>query len=278
MSNIFLAHTNRADSCTLSNGSWVSTSTIARDNLKDGDIDKVARTSNALAASTRFAADLGANYSIRAIALVSHNLTAATATWQVKGGTVAPDASNVFASGQVFDSGVLNAKQLTFYGDTPSDWGAQYNVIYVRDAATVRYITVDITDTGNAAGYVQIGRLFIGGGFQPADNVEYGLQDGHEELSTFTRSKAGKRFYTRQTPRPRWVQFALPQLSVAEGDQVHEMDAALGITEEVLYVPDPADMVKTQRYGFLGNMRELSPLEYPFYNNRSKAYRIDQKL
>jgi len=85
-------------------------------------------------------------------------------------------------------------------------------------------------------------------------------------------------FYAKQTPRPRWVQFELQALNIAEGDQAHEMEAALGITEEILYVPDSANAAKTQRYGFLGNIRELAGLEYPFQDLRSKAFRIDQKL
>lgn len=277
MSNIVLAHTNRTDAGTLSNGSW--NALLPLNNLKDGNIDKVARSVGTSAASTMFALDMGANYPIWGVALVGHNITAAGTTWQVKGGTVAPNTSNVFTSGGVFDSTAIACQQLTFNWDTPADWGAQYNLIYALAAPqTVRYITVNITDTANAAGYVQVGRLFVGQGFQPAIGADFGLGDGHEELSTSVRADNGKRFFTKRTPRPRFVQLALSQLTLAEGDKVHELDALLGITDEVLYIPDPADAAKTQRYGFVGTMRELSLLEYPQYNKRTRAYVIDQKL
>lgn len=275
MSNIILCWNNRADAATLSNGSWTAGLPLA--NLKDGNIDKVARTSNALAASTLFAADLGAAYLLRAVALVNHNLST-TATVQVKAGTAAPDASNNFSTGQVYDSTALTAKQLTFVGDVPSDWGAQYNIIVPFNAITARYVTVTVVDTGNASGYVQIGRLFVANGLQPTVNPEYGLQDGRDDLSTFMRARSGKVFSQKISPRPRWVQFHLPYLSQAEGDQAHEIEAAVGLTDEILYVPDPSDLPKTQRYGFVGLMHELSVLEYPQFNGRGKAYRIDQKL
>lgn len=178
-----------------------------------------------------------------------------------------------------YDTGWINAQQLTFSGDTPANWGAQYNVIKAFDAISARYLTVEVSDTANSDGYVEIGRLFVGGGFQPAINAEQGsLKHGREDLSTVVRSQSGKRFYTRQTPLPRWVQFVMPGLTTAEGDQLHEMEAAVGITEEVLYVTDPADMAKSQRYGFLGQMRELSPMEYPLMDVASRAFQIDEKL
>lgn len=278
MSSLALAHTTRADAATFSNGSW-STS-LPLNNLKDPNIDKVARSTNALSTSTIFAADMGANYSICAVALVAHNCSTSGATWRVKGGTVAPNASNVFTTGQVFDSGVMNVRAMSFAYDIPSDWGAQYNLIYSFASQTVRYITVDIVDTANTAGYVQFGRLFVPGyQLQPGVNAEIGLQDVREELSTYSRSDSGKRFFTKRTPRPRGAIFKLPRLTASEVDIAHELDALIGITEEVLYIPDPADVAKTQRYGFLGTMKELSALEYQHIDGgRSKAYRIDQKM
>jgi hypothetical protein len=278
MSNILLAHTNRTDAGTLSNGTW--NGSLPLNNLKDGNIDKVARSANATAASTRFALDMGANFPVWAIALAATNISANGSTWQVKGGTAAPDSVNVFATGQVFNSTAIACRQLTFAWDTPADWGLQYNLIYALAAPqTVRYITVDIVDTANAAGFVQIGRLFVGTGFQPAVNPRKGWKSGREDLSTFTTADSGKKFFTKRLPRPRWEDLELFRLTAGEGDQVHEMDALLGITDEVLYVPDPADLAKSQRYGFLGTMRELSVLDAPYSDGgRSKAYRIDQKL
>jgi hypothetical protein len=276
MSNVLLCHTNRTDLATLSNGSWSATLPLA--NLKDGNVNKAARSTNALAASTIFAVDMGpVPFPIRAVALVNHNLTTA-ATWQVKGGTAAPDASNNFASGQVFDSGVMNVKQLTFNWDVPTNWGASYMALYAFNAQTVRYVTVTIADASNPAGYVQLGRLFIGTGFQPAVNFNRGAVDAWDDFSTMTRSKSGSPFFSKVQPRQRFAEFTLGMLSAAESTQVHEMDGFLGITDEILYVPDPADMAYSQRFGFLGTNRELTPLEYLRYPERSKAYRIEQKV
>jgi hypothetical protein len=178
-----------------------------------------------------------------------------------------------------FNSGFVNVKQLTFHGDTPSDWGAQYAAIAALPAAiSARYATVEIDDTANAAGHLDIGRLFVGGGLQPAYNASYGgFADEREDLSTVVANPNGKRFGTARR-RPRGVRFALQYTSQAEADRIHEMQAAVGTLDEVLYVPDPADAAHSQRYGFLGHLRQLSPIEYPFVLKRSIGFEIGEKL
>jgi hypothetical protein len=52
----------------------------------------------------------------------------------------------------------------------------------------------------------------------------------------------------------------------------------VGTLDEVLYVPDPADAAHSQRYGFLGHLRQLSPIEYPFVLKRSIAFELGEKL
>jgi hypothetical protein len=178
-----------------------------------------------------------------------------------------------------FNSGFIPVKQLTFHGDTPSDWGAQYAAIAALPAAiSARYATVEIDDTANAAGHLDIGRLFVGGGLQPAYNASYaGFADEREDLSTVVANPNGKRFGTARR-RPRGVRFSLQYTSQAEADRIHEMQAAVGTLDEVLYVPDPADAAHSQRYGFLGHLRQLSPIEYPFVLKRSIAFELGEKL
>lgn len=179
-----------------------------------------------------------------------------------------------------YDTGWQNALQMTFHGDTPTNWGEQYPLIATFDATTVRYGTVEIEDTANPDGYVELGQLFVAGGFQPGEerNAEYqGFGDGRTDLSTSVKSVGGQKYSTARR-RPRTVDFNFPILTQAEGDHLDEMMAEVGTTEDVLYVPDPADAAKSQRYGFLGTLRELTPLEYPFFDKRAMPLRLEQKL
>lgn len=176
-----------------------------------------------------------------------------------------------------YDSGGAIVKQMTFYGDTPSDWGARYNVMAAFAAITARYVTIDLYASGLP--YVQIGRLFIGGGFQPSQmNADRnGYQDSRRDLSAAEESLGGKLFTTARR-RKRRTEFRLPVLTEAEGDQLHEMLDLVGTTGEVVYIPDPADMAKSQRYGGLGRLPELTPLDYPFYSMRGTGLRWEEKI
>jgi hypothetical protein len=176
-----------------------------------------------------------------------------------------------------YDSGWVNALRFSFIGDTPTNWGEQYAVMFAFDAITARYGTLEINDTANTAGYVQAGRLFVGGGFQPTNNAEYGRQRGRNDLSSSVKSISGKKYSTARR-RPRTVDMRFPVLSVAEANHLDEMADAVGTTEEVFYVPDPADMELSQRQGFLAHMRELGALEDSFYENVATPYRLEEKL
>jgi hypothetical protein len=178
------------------------------------------------------------------------------------------------------NTGWLYAQQMTFGGDTPSDWGTQYAAIaMLADADLVaQYLTIEVDDTANAAGYLQLGRVFAGSGLQPAKNASFeGFSDGRDDLSSVLESPSGTRFDTARRRR-RVARFALKWLTQAEADRIHEMQAEVGTTDEVLYVPDPADLAKSQRYGFIGYLRTLGALDYPYPLTRAIPFEIAEKL
>lgn len=183
--------------------------------------------------------------------------------------TTGPDALG-------YDTGWLDALQMTFHGDTPANWGEQYPLIATFDPTTVRYGTVEIEDTANGDGYVELGQLFVAGGFTTETNPT-SLSDGRMDLSSSVKSVGGQKYSTARR-RPRKVDLGYAVLTEEEGERMDEMMAEIGTTEDVLYVPDPADPAHTQRWGFLGTLQELSPLEYPLFEHRATAVRIEQKL
>lgn len=274
MSNICLAYPNRLISgVTLSAGSWSAALPLA--NLLDRQITKPARSTDATLASTQFQADLGTARALRVFALCNHNLSS-TAQWRVSLGTSAGGT-------QVYAGAWVDVWQLTLEAGLVS-LGVQdvdylrwpYAAVQVLPAAlSARYITVEVDDTTNADGYVQIGRPFAGGAHQFAVNPEFGLQDGMQDLSTKARSESGA-LWTTHRRRLRSVNFMHSFLTLTEGDTLYEMQRHLGTVDELFYVPDPLDAQATQRYGFLGQIEELSPLEYPNFALRGMALRITE--
>ena len=72
------------------------------------------------------------------------------------------------------------------------------------------------------------------------------------------------------------TQVTLGALTLAEGDIVHEMQRVLGTVGRVVFIPDIADPAAIQRYGFIGQMRELAMLENPQYVRRGNAFSLEQ--
>lgn len=259
---------------TVTLGSWLAA--LPASNVGTSDITEVARSTDDATASTKFCVNLGASYALRAFALVNHNLSSA-AQWRILLGTTA-GASDVYAGSLAdwlsasFDSSMaaLGMQDAEYLRDgTPA-------IIVLPTTYSARYATVEISDTSNTDGYVQIGRFFAGGGFVPTYNATYGLQDGWVDLSTRDRSESGA-LWTTARRRLRKVQMVLEALSLDEGSTLHEMQRVLGTIDEVLYVPDLTDMAWSQRYGMLGTIEEMSELAYPFYRKRRLPLVITQK-
>jgi hypothetical protein len=178
-----------------------------------------------------------------------------------------------------YNSGWVDALQFTFNGDEPSAWGEQYDLLTVTSAdVTAGYATVEFDDLYNTAAYLDLGRLYAMGGLQPAYNVtRETVSDGREDLSSVSRTVTGRTLGT-QRARRRQAAFAFRWLDQDEANTWHEALDDLGLMGEVLYVPDPADAALSQRYGFLGELEQLGPIEYPYVNTRATAVRIKEKL
>lgn len=278
--NILIGWPNRGRTATLSGGSWTGLA-----NLNNSNYWQVARSSNAAAVNTKIAIDVGALYALRVVALGAHNLSA-SATWRIKLGTTA-GAADVYDSGNqavwamAFDiESFVWEDQFWWEGYTASDdyQGSPYLACWpLPNWYSARYVTIEITDTSNPAGYVEIGKLFVGGGFQPTLNASYGqLSESWLDESDLVRS-AGMDDLFVQRRRRRQVKFGLNHLSAgAEFQALYELQRRQGVSGEVLFVPDPSSIAECQRRGFIGRLTELSPIEYPYYNHRSIGISIKE--
>ena len=140
----------------------------------------------------------------------------------------------------------------------------------------MRYGTVEIEDTANPDGYVELGQLFVSDGFTTQTNPT-SLGDGRTDLSSSVKSVGGQKYSTARR-LPRKVDLGYSVLTEEEGERMDEMMAEIGTTEDVLYVSDPSNPAHIQRWSFLGTLQELSPLEYPLFEHRATVVRIEQKL
>lgn len=286
MSNVFLAHRNRADAAALSGGDW--TAGLPLDNLKGRDISLMARSTNALAASTQFVADLGALRTVRVVALIGSNCSV-DATYRVRVYADAGLTDLKHDSGTLdvwpawmYAAGVLEWEDPRFWDGRPLAEDIEHlssDVIYPLPIAAVgRYVKVEIIDAGNSDGYLEFGRLFVGDGWQPTYNMgRTGTTLPQEDLSSTTATPAGKEFHAERGVR-RSMRFELKWLSHGEGALVQDMQRTVKTVGEVLVVFDPSDLVNVKRTAFLGRLRQLGAREWPFPTVNAIPFEIQEIL
>lgn len=281
--NIILAFPNRADECTLSGGAWSATLPLA--NLKNRLISKVARSSDAALASTKFDAALTKTRGVRVAGLINHNLSL-DALVRLRGGddptfaVVAYDSGWVEAWPAIYPSATMEWEDDNWWtGKLSEEDRAGYTAthLFILPAIKLgRYWRVEIDDAANAAGYVQIGRLFLAAQWQPAWNHSYRDSIQFEDKSPVEEAIGGAEYFDKRT-KYRVTRCSLDWLSDDEGyARALEMQRRQGITEEVLLIYNPADTVHRIRHSYLGRLRGLSPIEHPYYNVRKLPVEIKE--
>lgn len=285
-SNLLIGTLNRLDSATLSGGSWQAT--LPLNNLKDRRLSKLARSTNDDAASTKFDLDFGQTRAIGVLALIAHNMSA-SATIRIYGDDAADFATPIYDSGvrDVWAAGIIPLELLEWeddnfwLGTVSQEAVAGFKAPYVfvlPSSQNLRYWRVEITDTANPSGYVQVGRVYIGSSWQPTIDRAYGASLGYEDTSAIEASLAGEEFFDVRRRR-RTHRFELSFMSQTEFlDRVLELQRLQGVTGEVLIVPDITDSANQAKVSFLGRLKTLNPVEQPFYNSWSCNVEIQEIL
>lgn len=286
MANITLAWNNRTDSGTLSGGSWLSTLPLT--NLQNRQVQKVARSNDALAASTQFTIDLGQARTIGVLALVVHNISV---TGQVRitasdtpGFTVTYYDSgwaDVWPSGMIPQS-LLEWEEDNFWlGTLSANARAGYQSPYIKlipSAPSLRYWKVEVSDTGNADGYVQIGRLFMASTWVPSVNYAYGAGLGYQDPTPIDVSLSGAEYFDVRS-RFRVFDFELQYILGTEAyAYALELQRLSGTSGEVLMVPDSDDAINQPARAFVGRLLQLGAITQPQPSEFSVKFQVKELL
>lgn len=284
MANVFIGFDNQADTAVLTQGSWSTGS--PRDNLKDYRVKKVARTTNALAASTTFRFALASPLHIAVLALANTNASPdATFRWRLF-------TDNTFTT-VAYDSGTLPVYPQGSAGWS-MPWGAanwwtsrptlgeiaryQRNIIHVLAPWQFgQYGDFQLTDTGNPDGYFQAGRLFVGQGFQPRRNASYGAALALKSRTTSSRAEDGTPSFNVKRPDLSMA-FGFDWLAEYEAQKLLDLQAIADLHGEVLMLWDHSDPAFQYRKSLLGRLAQLDPISHPQYATWRAAFQVEGAL
>lgn len=251
-------------------GSWESALPAA--NVLDAALAKVARSTDATTASTVLAIDLGAARNVRLAAVPASNVSTAgrikvtgysdsglttevvTTGWVDYWADAYAWGARPWGSPDLF-SPKLSAEDAAGY---PATWS------YLFDADVIaRYWQIEIDDTGNADGYIDVARVVLAPAWQGTLGAAIGGTSlAWQTRSRVLRSRAGVvNVDVRPPQRVASVAFRAVAINEAFANPF-EMARRQGLDGEVFLATDPDDTVHALRRSFLARLSALPTLTY----------------
>lgn len=224
MSNIALGSDDRAAAGSYSGGSWVAGLPLS--NLSEPEPTLIARSTDATVGSTQFVLDFGYDAPVELLVLGFLNATDA-ATVRMRLGPNADGSSaelDVALTAGDFGSYVSSVGRLLPYLHTTQ--------------VHVRYAFVEITDTANPDGYVDLSLFRAGPVFQPEFNVSNAnLEPVDPGVVSYAEDRTR---YVDRAPL-RWrLSGEFPALSESEAHgSASEMKRICGLTEPLIVMLNP---------------------------------------
>lgn len=286
---MMLAWPNRVDTAVLDGGGWAGSMPVTR--MQNRILALRARTLDDDPANTWFRAALAIDYPVRVVALAHHNLSVLS-RYRIRG------ASDSAFTSVLYDSDWLYAFEgMGPWGpaDTWLEWeddrfwlggpvaeqidGYRQTLIHILpERVNARYWRIDLDDVGNTAGFIEIGRAFFADAWQPVYNLSTGVELGWNSRTTVEEAAGGAEYFDRRQPY-RTFRGALDVLQPDEALMgAMELQRRMDVWGEVLFILKPNDPAYRRQQSFLARLRQLTPLEYPYFNIRRMAVELKEIL
>jgi len=248
-------HTSAA---TFTGGSWESSYPVT--NAGALPLAKVARSADAELASTQLVATFPAQRAVRALALVRHSISLAGLV-RIRLYSDAGLATNIYDSGWVDVWPVVYPSE-TLEWESDNWWTGKYTAteiagyvwtrpFWLSQAYMTRAVKIEIDDTTNAAGYVDLGYLLLAQGFQLSINPEWGAKYGFEFNTESQRALGGAEYFDRR-PKARVFQGVVPHMPRDDALARHfELARQADLDQPFLWFPHPAETIHWLRTVFL---------------------------
>lgn len=268
MSNLRIIESSLSDSATLSDGNSNISSSMPVANLQNSLREYYTRTTNL--SDMIINVDFAADQVVSAVHLGRCNLSSA-ATWRIQCYDAASQSGNI-----VYDSAAIDFIVPLTFGEL--DWGvdafgaaamedwAQRFATHWFSAVAVRSMKITISDSANADGYLQAGRLFIGRYFSPSTNCDWGASLLWHDRSEQYRT-AGGSLRTENRDSYRELSFNLSWLDDGEATRLLNMQKTNGKRGDyfISFYPSGSGQRKLH-HEFIAKMEDTSPMGLRFVN------------
>lgn len=265
MSKLKIIYDNAIDRATLAASSTAGVLVV--DNLKIETKSKVWRS---VGTTATISATWTVSEILSGVALPFTNLTS-TATIRVR--TYTDTAGTIL----FFDSGTMLAAPyvalgLWDWGTTPlgvnayAYGGGTYGRCWFRPigVGAVKKVVVDLIDTDNPSGYIEVSRFVTGAAWSPTFNTSYGLTVTPIDTSANSRTDGGD-LITQNGIRSKSMNFDLSSMLASDKQKFSSIVRGNGKPKPLFIsiFPDDNDSDKEQTYQIYGKLSDLGSLAMP---------------
>ncbi len=275
MNNFRIIYDNKADIATLAASSTAGGLVVANmlTDLKS-DVWRSTSTTASITLTWASACIIGG------VALPFTNLSSA-ATIRVRGYTNAGDPTPVFDTGTILACPPL-ALTLWGWGTLPLGVNAfTYGGAAYGDAWTpitsVKQVVIDLDDTTNPAGYIEVGRLVAGSYWEGSKGADYGAGSTPVDTSTQLRNDAGDLMTDRGTMHKKQT-VPLTTLSPTERQTLWNILIGNGLFRPVYLsmYPDSADTGLEQSGMLYGKLVNSPAVTTPAFREYATSLEIEE--
>lgn len=252
-------------------GSWQAATPLT--NLQDPRLSRVARSTDATNASSKFRFSFATAITTDALFLVGTNMQASS-QWRVITYT-----NNTFAT-PVFDSGVqsfwpagISSPDLRVIRDP--DLKGMPLFAMLGQNVTANAWEVQLLDATNPAGYIQAAKLFLGQPIVTTFNFANGATFSRDANTQVIRSLGGTPYFNRHKNIRSWrLTFTAEDYAVG-WEQIDALNEMSGLDRPLFVVPFPDDVDHMNAHSFLCNLSKISDLQMMAYASTRIATAFD---
>lgn len=238
---------------TITGGSWSSSWPLT--NARTRRLVEVAKSADALTASTKMIIDLGATRAFDLLTFVGINW-GATATVNVKG---AATQASLAAAPSLTGTTLAWVSPQT---PTNTDLYKPECILVMPTQQSFRWLEVDIADTGNADGHVEVEHVGVWLGYRPPHNFDIGASSGINS-NTAVSEGIGMAEYFFERANNRMKQFGISFVDDDEADEWMDVQRYCDISKPVFFVHDTSEPTRWIRRCYLARIRVLTNTEFP---------------
>ena len=233
-----IGYGNLIDAATLA-GTWTNTA-----NLKNRYLAQKASAE----AGAYLDIDLGSAQSIGLVALVAETLTSGTVT---------------ITAGATQGATTFNSGALSVYSGQ--------DFAHTFAAVSYRWWRIAVSAAGT------VGRIFIGPRYRPTYNIDWSPSIQIESRTQISESLGGQQYFDPRTSRRVW-RAKFSWLNDAEAYQWLAVQQAQDVSGEVYLIADDADTTYRGQRNFLGRLRTLDAIEWPYVSQHAVGLEIAELL